>query len=183
MLKSAAIVSCGPSAANLYTADIGYDLIIGARDRPAHVRCDWWVFVDWQVFVEYEPIGRPIAVVPQPTIQSMGNHNPEQWERFQSYPKMYVESGDQPILQNKRRWFSWSGTAALGLAWKLAKAQGLESGAQLHLYGYDLIGAVDAAGKVDENNRSLRRWSAERELTAELIESCEDVGWEVIRFE
>ncbi len=183
MLKSVAIISCGPSAADLYNADIGYDLIIGVRDRPAQVRCDWWVFCDWQSYIKHPPLVRPVAFTTQVTIKSMANHNLPKWEEFQTYPKMYVESGDQPPTTHRSRWHSWSGTAALGLAWKLGRAQGMEPGAQIHLYGYDLLGASDAAGVADETNRTEHRWEAERGLTDELIGLLEIEGWEVIRFE
>ncbi len=178
MIESIAIISCGPSAKRCRP---DAEIMIGCRDRVERHVCDWWVFMDWIVFQRYTPIGKPMAFTSNTVYPSMQNNDPELAERFVQYPKLLSTSGEQPgPIESHPRWNAWSGTAALGLAWKLGMSQVVADGAELHLYGYDLDGESDAAGWTENaKNRSAHRWEAERKLTDEMIALCRGIGWKI----
>ena len=167
-----AIVSCGPTG-RLYDPSwrgVRYDIIIGCRSVAARVELDYWCIADWKPLAEIEPLGSPAVVVRSSVLEKVGRHAPWATSRVDAYPRVEITDGSAPgVPEGVAPWWTWSGTMALGMAWRLRARQ-------VDLYGMDLGGIMDSDGREDAPNRTEHRWAWEKRTVEALIEALRARG-------
>ena len=171
-----AIISNGPSAELFRNADRdSFDAVIGVNGRVALFRCDWWCFVDWPTFVDIEPLNHPRLFVSKFVPIKLAANAPEHMERFHAHrTTLYHQDTAMPTLpEDLPPWYSFSGTAALGLAWRLGANR-------VTVYGADMDGDMDHDGKVGVS-RTPQRWAHERRIWGGIVHALVEHGLAVQR--
>ena len=178
MIDRMVLISNGPGAA-MYDPNVHYDVVAGCRGIASRVPCHWWVIADATGYqIGPRPLGRPNIWTRQ-NVASKLSERPDakaDAERFAGEAVWHAEEGPQPAMPEDLlpRWYAWSGTSGLGLAlWLRPK--------RLDVFGMDLAGTQDAAGKDDPKNRSDIRWLDERRITAYLLDNLAAAGTYVER--
>ena len=167
-----ALVSAGPSAAE-YTDELRdrFDLVIGVNGQPKRIACDYWAFSDHGTFNKHDRqvIGKPRLAVRSTVAVSIakGDHNTR--ERFETFgrPLIFENMALGKFQTQGKLWCTWSGTAAIGLAWYLLRESG-ESEGEVVCYGCEMEGTAAADGS--SGARSPGRWHKERFILGRILE-------------
>jgi hypothetical protein len=155
----ACIVSDGPSAEG-YTPNPLHDVVVAVNSRIAHIRADFWCFIDWQTFARYNgsaiSMARPITKTVMLT--KMSREAPDSYRAFMQWPEpLYLDTMEYAV----QHWCSWSGIAALGAVAHLGAEH-------VDVYGVDLNGETNADG-VPSDSRHMHRWALEQQAWDELV--------------
>jgi sugar phosphate isomerase/epimerase len=162
-----AILSAGPSLRQTFDPDARTDLRIGVNAAATLFACDWWSCGDGCNFYELRPIGTPHLFTVTDS-DAWLKRTEEVKARFASH---HVETWG-PVgsaLNAPDGATTWSITAALMLAVHLG-------GKSVDVYGHDMVGTVDAAGRniparagnygrMREHWQSVREWAERRGVT------------------
>lgn len=175
-----AVISDGPSA-KLYPGSHDFNLVIGVNWTWVDLKfpVDWWAWSDFKTYQITEPLGSPGVFTKRAQVEKVnarlrgGKHN---WLTFaleQGRVLTHEEVTPPELPQGMVPWNSWTGTAALVLAWHMG-------GTRIDVYGADMTGNLDAHGR-ENGSRTNKRWQRERELFKALCTSMARTGTMVCR--
>lgn len=165
----AAILSAGPSLRQTFNPDEHFDVRIGVNAAAKFYCCDYWSCGDGRTFREITPVGYPVVFTmshvdgqlkaDRHTVERLKKHRVIEWSEVS---KQVIP----PV-----GWSNWSITAAVPLAVSLGATE-------IHVYGHDLVGTVDVAGRnlkcreqrfrsgqhtnVPDDWRTIREWASDR---------------------
>jgi len=162
-----------------------YTPVAGVNWVAEQIDLDWWCLSDWapitgdrergiaRVDVRRLPAGhgeRPARWYSEHVLMKLGRRDPMGLLDAVQHATVTIAQAAAPELTTRvDKWWSWSGTLALGLVWWLAPQV-------CDIYGMDLGGTSDCRGDDDAGNRSDHRWAAEREMVARLLGECRKRG-------
>ena len=176
-----AIISNGPSASLFNDAEWnGYKTVIAVNEAASLWRCQWWVLIDWSAFQRITPLGSPVLFTRVSTpglvkdnakADAVARMSRMLWQGHvfchEHMPRPWLPEGTPP-------WNTYSGTAALILAWHL-RAEAID------VYGADMGGESDCVGTVKSGMRRKERWTHERRIWEGIMAMFAGQGIEVRR--
>lgn len=184
-------ISNGPSARNI---DIkGADTVIAVNKAATLYKADWWVVSDASCFIDHHRavMDRHGELTPMLFTrecvrdQIIGLFNrPDLADVYDRWPGMMqsvIRCEGMPFDKGTA-WNQWSGLAALGLTYILARRwkDSAHSFVDVVLAGYDLEGDADCVGdgtSIERHSRSMSdRWSRERQATQAWIDLIRNTG-------
>ena len=170
------IISNGPSAQVLreHPRLIPEGLKIGVNKVAGWcVGLDWWCFTDHRAFLETIALSQPKIFTKRITAEKILGLKPAPLEaaaeRFSTHWHSLAQDDVQipvPWPEDFPPWNTYSGPAALGLAWHLGAME-------IDIYGVDMWGPDDSAG--EENiYRDMLRWQNEWRIWDTLVEAIQE---------
>lgn len=174
-----ALLSRGPSLEQTWDGSKWryYNAIIGVNNVVEKHRCDWWCFRDSKTFADVpDVIGRPKIFTGQRFLVRLGKRHADHLPRTSNFTIIEHEDYVFPDpLRGLDPWYRWSGTAALGLACKLACNTGKPETCDIDCYGVDMMGDDDFKG-VKTASRNEQRWARERALWSAMSSRIRQMG-------
>jgi len=182
--KRVAIVADGRSAL-LYPGRQDYDVVIAAMYAGFVEECDWWVIADETRYVECCTWDRPAdqrrlclrASVPDAVRNADDEAVSAAWERDRPrtvFKEQLHETVYPHVVQPVRRskWYRYSGTTALGLAYWLGAKR-------IDCYGMNLGLEDSVYSGPTERVSTPYRWSNEAKIWRSLCTGLEAAGVEI----
>lgn len=164
-----ALLCPGPSLAQFPDFDElergTYAAVIGVNRAAGHAACDYWVLCDNSAMQHTVPAGRPTLVCDPECRQRLQKAFPATVEAMPWRDRVEdMECLQSELTPGRAKWWHFSATSALILAWRLGATE-------IVCYGVDWQGVEDWDGHTHLGmSRNEERWTRECQLWTQVVD-------------